>query len=79
MSVSFDLAFSSDTKVGVHVSSGMEVQYHPKKDGREEFLVVECYDQERKTRAHFFVSGSAIDTLIERLGVIGALRFKEQA
>lgn len=79
MSVSFELGFSSETKVSVHVSSGAEVQYHPKKDGRGEFLVVECYDPEKKTRAHFFVSGDAIDTLVDKIGVIGALRFKDQA
>lgn len=78
MSVSFDIGFSSETKANVHVSSGMEVNYHPKKGGREEFLTVECYDSERKTRAHIFVSGEAIDTLLEKAGVISVLRFKEQ-
>lgn len=76
MSVSFEIGFSSETKVEVHASSGLETKYHSKKEGVQEFIVVECYDPERKTRVRFFVTESAIDALIEKIGVIGALRFK---
>lgn len=79
MSLSFDIGFSSETKVAVHVSDGVEVKYHPEKDGRPEFVVVECYDDERKTRAQIFVSGEALDTILEKVGVIAALRFKGQS
>lgn len=79
MSLSFDIGFSSETKVALHASSGMEVSYHAEKPGREEFLVVECYDPERKIRSQFFVSGDAIDTLLEKAGVIALLRFKGQS
>lgn len=78
MSVSFDVGFSGETKVAVHSSGGVEVGFHPKNDTREEFMVVECYDSERKIRVQLFVSGSGIDTLVERAGVVAALRFKEQ-
>lgn len=79
MSLSFDIGFSSETKVAVHASSGMEVKYHPKKEGREEFVVVEFYDAERKMRAQIFMTGDAIDTLLEKVSVIAALKFKGQS
>lgn len=79
MGLSFDIGFSSETKVSIHVNSGVEIKYHPKKNSREEFVVIECYDDEKKMRAMIFASGDAIDTLIETVGVIGALRFKEQS
>jgi hypothetical protein len=67
------------TSLSVHTSdANLEFNYHPAKDNTPEFLVVGYWDSERAERVDVFFRDEQLDTLLEKAGVLAALRFSSK-
>ena len=67
------------TSLSVHTSdTKLEVSYHPAKEKNPEFLVVGYWDSDRYERVNVFFRDEQLDLLIEKVGVLAALRFSSK-
>ena len=65
-------------RIESHIRSGLDVNYFDKNSEHAEFVCVSCYDYEKKEEVKIFISEEALDTFIEKVSVICALRFNNK-
>lgn len=67
------------TSLSIHTADeDLKIDYHPAKEDTPEFLVVGYWDSERRERVDVFFRGEQLDTLLEKAGVLAALRFSSK-
>ena len=61
-----------------HITSGIEANYFGANKDHGEFVCVSCYDKDSKEEIKMFISEGALDSFIEKMSIICALRFKNK-
>lgn len=74
---SYNSTHRTSTRSTCHIKTA-EVRYYEKTKEHSEFICITSYDPDLKEQVELFIGEQALDSFIEQMSVICALRFKNK-